>query len=187
MTRDPFTIFVTDLTRCPMKRIYSINYPELSFAEITNGRTLIGELIHSGIERLLKDILGDEITIESEGVSRSKTVEVDGKEYTITGRIDAIINGGIGLEIKWTSNHNSLPTEPHIDQASLYNWLYGFKYTILLYLTSEGIYEYEIDERMSEDEIVRRIKAERTPLYEWECEYCEYKEICPIYRMKNRP
>lgn len=184
--RDPFTLFVTDLTKCPMKREHEINNPELLYGRITNGRTLIGELTHIGVETLLKRIFNDAVKIESEGIDISKTVEVDGKKYTIMGRVDAILNNSIGVEIKETMSHGPLPFLPHLEQASIYNWLYDFQYTILLYISIEGIYEYEVYYRMPEDEIIRRIReVDKAPLYDWECSRCEFRDICPFSKLRE--
>ena len=184
--RDPFTFYVTDLTRCSMKREHEINNPELLYGRITNGRTLIGEMVHRGLESLLKDIFKDEVITEGEGIDRSKRVVVDGTEYVIKGRIDAIHKEGFGIEIKETVSHGPYPFIHHVEQAAIYNWLYDFRYTVLLYISPDGLFEYEVRYKMPEDEIIRRIRERTAPRYEWECQSCEFKDICPFSKLPQR-
>lgn len=183
LPRDKYTYYVTDLVRCSMKREFEINHPKLLYMRITQGRTFLGETVHKGFEQILKEIFGDAVKIETEGIEKSKEIVIDGVRYVVKGRIDAILNGDTGVEIKETVSHGPLPYPHHVEQCLIYNWLYGFKKTLLFYISPDGLYEFEITGSVSDDEIIRRIKEPRTPRYDWECSICEFKSICPIAKL----
>ena len=53
---------------------------------------------------------------------------------------------------------------------------------IIIYFTPAGIIEHKIDEEISEDFIKELIDSWSSPRYDWECQYCVYRDICP-YRV----
>ena len=182
--KDPFVYYVTDLVRCSMKRELEINIPEIRILNLLKfNSAFIGELVHIGMEKLLKDLYGDEVQIETENLDASKDIYIDKKKYTVKGRIDAIMNGSTGIEIKLVLANTELPYEHHIDQARIYNWLYGLKRTILLYIQPTRLVEFEVVDSASDDEILHRIREFQAPRYTWECKYCEYKHLCPYYKL----
>ena len=178
LPRDPLTFYVTDLVRCSLKREYEITHPKLLYVRVSSGRTFLGEMVHKGLERVLKELFGDSVKIEEEGTEKSREVEVDGVRYAVKGRVDAVLNGDTGIEIKETVSHGTLPYQHHVEQCALYNWLYGFKRTLLLYITPEGFYEFEVTASATDEEVARRIKEQKAPRYKWECKLCEFNTIC---------
>ncbi len=173
-------IYVTDLIYCPLKYRYQKIYKELSIATSINPVTIMGELIHIGVERLVLDLLRER-NVESE-VEVEKRISIDGKEYVIKGRIDLIVDNNI-IEIKSSRSDTNIPHEQHILQLKTYLWLTGYKKGLILYITSNRIAEYEIVEALSDGEVsdlVRSIlSGEPAPRYQWECSYCPYALICP--------
>lgn len=187
LPRDPLVYYVTDLVKCRMKREFELNHPQLLYIRATVGRTFLGETVHRGIEAILKEIYGDNVHVEYEGdLEKSKEITVDGVTYTVKGRIDAILGNNTGIEIKETISQNSLPFQHHVEQCMIYNWLYGFDKTILLYITSTGIYEFEVHEAYTDNDIARLIRDTRSPRWDWECNICEFAPICPIARTIKR-
>jgi len=182
LPRESNVYYVTDLVRCSLKREFELMHPALAYAGILNGRTFLGEVVHKGIERILKEVFGDAVRTEDEGLEREKTIEVDGTTYIIRGRVDAILGVDTGIEIKETISESKLPFHHHVEQAMIYNWLYSFRRTILLYITPGGIFEYEVDDRVTDAEIAKRIREKKAPRYPWECRYCEFAHICSVYR-----
>jgi len=188
LPREPNVYYVTDLVRCSLKREFEFMHPALSYTHVLNGRTFLGEVVHKGLERILKEIFGDAVRTEEEELERERVVDVNGTKYVVRGRVDAIIGVDTGIEIKETVSESKLPFQHHVEQTMIYNWLYSFRHTILLYITPDGIFEFEVDDRMTETEVIKRIKEKKTPRYPWECRYCEYTSICPIHRalIENR-
>ena len=199
LPRDPAKIYVWDLIRCPLKRRFELEYPELVYSRITSGRTFLGDMVHLGLETLLKSILGGHVITEAEDeerITRERPITIDNTTYTISGRIDAILtiekDGEreiIGVEIKETTSTGQLPYPHHIEQCRIYNWLYGFSYTVLLYITPDGLYEFTVADRADDREIEQRVRelltATRGPKYDWECDYCEFRSICSMRKLKK--
>jgi len=182
LPREPNVYYVTDLVRCSQKREFELMHPALAYVRVLSGRTFLGEVVHKGLEKILKEIFGDGIRTEEEELEKERVVDVNGTKYVVRGRIDAILGVDTGIEIKETVSESKLPFQHHIEQAMIYNWLYSLRHTILLYITPDGIFEFEVYDRMTEAEIVKRIKEKRSPRYPWECKYCEYAPICGTYR-----
>ena len=190
LARDPLVYYATDLVKCSKKREFEITHPKLLFTRALSGRTFIGEMVHKGLESLLKEIFGDDIVIELNGdgnLDKSREIVINNVRYVIKGRIDAIINGDTGVEIKTTTTHGQLPYPHHVEQAMIYNWLYGLRRTIILYITPDGLYEYEVTQRFTDDDIIMMIREPRSPRWSWECQHCEFKSICPIPKHKTKP
>lgn len=182
--------YVTDLEKCAMKRWFETHLTELNSIRVLNGRLIFGDIIHVGILTILKEIYGNRIVTEVENpdaVSAEKKVVVDGRKYIITGRIDAILDKTIGVEIK--SNVSPvdvpLPVPWHVTQARTYNWLFELQKTRLIYVTPHGLFQYEVDNPITVEEIKSIIISEKSPKYSWECKTCEFASICPIYRLKR--
>jgi len=176
-------IYVTDLIYCPLKYRYQKMYKELSIVASVSPTTIMGELIHIGMEKLVSDLLkGKNIMSE---VEVERKINIDGKEYVIKGRVDLIVDNNI-IEIKSSRSDANIPHEHHILQLRIYLWLTGCERGLLLYITSNRIAEYEIIEPLSDGEIsdlVRSIiSGEPAPRYQWECSYCSYALICPKKR-----
>lgn len=184
-TRSPDTYYVTDLVVCPLKREFELHLQNATVHKSINGRLMLGVVIHRGILSLLKEVYGDRVKTEVEdpdGLKKSKTLMVDGRRVTVEGRIDAILDGNVGIEVKSSLSTGQLPQPWHEIQAALYNWLYGLDYTILLYVTPSGLYEYAVDRRYSDTEVIEMIEMGRAPRYEWECRYCPFQSLCPVGR-----
>jgi len=188
---DPSIYYVTDLEKCATKRWFETHLTDLKNITVLNGRTLFGDIVHVGILTILKEIYGDRIKTELEdekAVSGEKTIFSEKRKITIVGRIDAILDKTIGIEIKSSVSDldSTLPVPWHITQARTYNWLFNLQKTRLIYVSPYGIFQYEIDTQITEDEIINIIKREKSPKWVWECKSCEFASICPIYRLKAK-
>jgi len=162
-------IWVTDLIRCPLKREFEEKYPELYRASVYTPNTILGSLVHVGLENILSSELNAEIEVKAE-----KQIG----EYKIVGRIDAIV-GKVGIEIKTSRADIDIPYEHHVLQARIYNWLYDLEKTVLVYVTPDRFAEYYVEDRVSEEEILKLIVEKKAPRYDWECRYCHFSVICP--------
>jgi len=181
--REEGVYWVTDLVRCPLKRIYEFKYPELVASQVFTPVFILGELVHKGLENLLQEYFGEgKVSIEVEG--RKKVSLPSGKEVFIEGRADAILvleNGDkIGIEIKSSRSDIGLPLEHHVEQVKAYNWLFSLKKGVLLYVTPERIAQYPITDRFTDEDIIERIMDTTAPRYPWECSYCPFSVLCPM-------
>jgi len=176
------TYWVSDLVMCPQKRVYSLSFPELTFN--LNINTITGTILHEGLEKMIKDIFGDQALVEEEV---EKTVTIDNRTIRITGRPDVIIidnNEKIPIEIKTVNGYSELPFEHHAEQLKVYLWLLGVRRGYLLYKLPEGFAEFVIEANVTDDDIIKYIKDGKKPRYDWECKYCPFATFCP-YRVKT--
>ncbi|MGQ4891541.1 MAG: CRISPR-associated protein Cas4 [Candidatus Njordarchaeia archaeon] len=176
---DVNTFHVHELVACKFKSELVREIPELSTP--LNPPIFIGE----GIDNLMKELFEKDselqsLTVTTEGVYE-KSINVDGVEIKIVGKPDIVLKDTI-IEVKYTQFADDLPRDHHIKQLKLYLFLTGYKKGKLVYVTNRGFKEYNIEEPFTEQELVEYIKNWSSPRYEWECTYCNYKQICPHYR-----
>jgi len=173
-------IYVTELVLCPLKPRFQRMYRELALAHSFSPLALLGEFAHIGIERVLREILGEDV-VKVE-VEYERGVEVDGRSYVIKGRVDAIV-GDTVLEIKTSRSDANIPYQHHVQQLRIYLWLTGFSKGLLLYVTPERLVEYPVTDPASDGEILDAVRSievgEPAPRYPWECQYCPYAQLCP--------
>ncbi len=172
--REEGAIEVTDLIRCPLKREFEEKYPELYKASAYTPATILGSLVHLGLENILSSELNAEVEVKGE-----KAIG----EHRIVGKIDAKI-GKVGIEIKTSRADFEIPYEHHVLQARIYNWLFDLEKTILVYITPDRITEYVVDDEINEDEIIKLIVDKTAPRYDWECKYCHFSLLCPNKKRK---
>ncbi len=186
--RERNVIFITDLIRCPLKRIYEDKFPELTLSEILNPASILGDLVHLGLEDIIKDFMKNcEVIVEEEF---EKVVELEGEKYYIRGRPDIVLkasNRVMVVEIKSSRSDINIPYQHHILQTQLYAWLVNAKEGILIYVTPDRISEYSLSQlnvNVPTDDDVRNMIKElvtitTAPKYKWECKYCRFSSICP--------
>jgi CRISPR-associated exonuclease Cas4 len=179
--REEGVLWVTDLVRCPLKRVYESIYPELSLRDLFNPRLIVGTLVHRGVEGLVKELLtGFKVEVEVEGSRR--VILSEGSEVEVRGRLDVLLVGNgsrEAVEVKTARSDRSIPQRHHVDQARAYNWLFDLDRVYLLYITPERISQYTVEDRMNDAEVAERIESRRAPRYPWECSYCHYSVLCP--------
>lgn len=178
--RKPEVFWVTDLVRCPLKRDYELRFPELVESNVFTPTFILGELIHKGLEALLKEVMPEEVEVEVE--KEQEVMLPNGSKVFLRGRADVIVKVGgeyLGIEIKTSRSDVRIPQEHHVDQSRIYNWLFNLKASILLYVTPDRVTQYVVDGRATLEEVVERILSSKYPRYEWECRYCAYSVLCP--------
>ena len=167
-------VYVTDLVRCSQQAHFDRLYPDIAVYRYANHKIVEGLLIHRG----LSSIFGDSSEVERE-------VEVDGVK--IRGRADLLLDDTI-YEFKFSNIRNG-PHGHHILQLRIYLWLFNVKKGYLVYFTSDGIYEYMVEDPISEDEVkelLRELQENKIhPRHEWECRYCIYTTLCPFKRKEH--
>jgi CRISPR-associated exonuclease Cas4 len=176
------TVYVTDLVKCPRKVKYESEYKELAISQVYAPSAILGDILHLGLENLLKENFTAEAEVETQ-----REIQVEGRVYKIKGKADAIIKNSsdesIIIEIKTSRSDKGLPLIHHKMQLQIYLWLFNTKKGILIYITPDRIAEYEINEPLDEATIVRlaedTITLRNSPRFNWECKYCIFSVICP--------
>lgn len=109
----------------------------------------------------------------------------EGNVFRIHASPDVLLEGEV-VELKYTSTPlESIPLEHHEAQLKIYMNI-AESGGRLVYLTPRGVREFFYDggEAFTDDEIAllaREFFIERkSPRYEWECQYCPYRAICPL-------
>lgn len=190
--RHPRVIYVVDLTRCPLKREFELKFPELAKHDLMSPSSISGTLIHSGFESFLERYAVKEAYRVFTELELVKVVNVEGEEYVISGRLDALLvpeksSDSLVVELKTSRSDASIPYEHHILQAQIYAWMAEASDGILVYFTPERIVEFSLKTlnkpRLSTEDIEKLVKetlsVSPTPRYEWECKYCKFANICP--------
>jgi len=182
--KDENTLYVTDLVRCPLiSQKYEREYKDLAIINAVNAAAIMGNFVHDSLESfLIKNFNNTQTEVEVE-----KKISIDGKEITIKGRMDAVIennNEKIIVEIKSSRSDRGIPHENHKIQLKTYMWMTGIRKGLLLYITPDRITEFEEIEPMTDEEIMRlaeeTIKMTKTPRYQWECKFCAFSKVCQI-------
>ena len=173
-------IHVHDLVRCKHKSELETLFPET--ASTLSPILFLGEAVDEFVKMLVvtyKDKLFEKL--ETTTGEFEKTVNFNGKEITIIGRPDILLEDSV-IEIKYSRTPEDKPLEHHINQLKIYMFLTNKNKGVLVYFTPRGLREFTFEEEVKEDFIHSILETWGSPRYEWECQYCNYKEICP-YRV----
>jgi len=173
-------VHVHDLLRCKHKSYLETMFPEVS--SVLSPVLFLGEAVDEFVKLLVdkykEELFPNLITTDGE---YEKTILYNEKSFTIIGRPDIVLEDKI-IEIKYSRTKNDKPLEHHINQLKTYMFLTQKKTGIIIYFTPAGIIEHKIDEEVSEDFVKELIDSWSSPRYDWECQYCVYRDICP-YRV----
>jgi CRISPR-associated exonuclease Cas4 len=182
--RESNVYWVSDLVRCLLKRNYELIYPELRMREVFIPTLISGNLIHKGLQSVLKERFGGNVSVEVE--ASREVVLPTGDKVVIKGRADAIVStdeGRVGIEIKTSRSDLNIPHEQHLEQVMIYNWLMDLNYSLLIYITPDRITQFTVLDRLTEADVVDRISNPTYPRYSWECNYCTYSVLCPYKKV----
>ena len=205
--RERGTIWVTDILYCPLKCYYSLRFPEIQQARlIVNPQLFHGLLVHIGLEVLarlcgfevekrLEMNIGIENTYPESELTKLLGIE---KQVKLVGRADLYDPANnIVYEIKTVKEvKNVLPQ--HVIQAWIYKEILKADKAKLIYIAGNGCFEIDVNDNMVVDALNKLgvrgalddfvgtisnmieswLSLERVPLWEWECNVCEFKGIC---------
>ncbi|AWR97499.1 CRISPR-associated protein Cas4 [Acidianus sulfidivorans JP7] len=178
------TLYVTDLLRCPLKIHFEEKYKELAISEVYTPSTILGDLVHKGLESLDKI---DEYKVNAE-VDGKKEIQLleENRKITIKGRADIILDNGnekIIVEIKSARADKGIPHKHHIMQLQAYLWLFNISKGILLYVTPDRITEFDVKQPLDDASIIKLVQENfalsPSPRFPWECKYCVFSVLCP--------
>ncbi|MEM2498065.1 MAG: hypothetical protein QXR81_06820 [Candidatus Nezhaarchaeales archaeon] len=171
--RGPNEVYVTDLLLCGHRVKLAEKFPEVFEAENFNPVTLEGDLVHKGVQSVLKEILGDRVQVEVEGERTVAGVK-------LKGRMDAIIDGRHGVEIKHTKGEYGIPHPHHELQVKIYRWLFNLSSAELLYVSRDGVTSIPVWESATDEEVERLVKNPPVAREEWVCRFCPFSFACSL-------
>lgn len=167
--------FVHEILECCNKDRMRAMFPEIAAAEMYSPRFVVGWLIEEGI----KKVLG----IETEQVHWDRLVEVDGESVVVAGSAD-LVDGDSGkvIEIKYLTTLWKSPHEHHVLQLAMYLWGMGKRRGELWEISPEGVVSIEVEALSHEaalEHIRRKMRGEKAPVWDWECDFCPFEKFCP--------
>lgn len=171
--KNPKVIFVTDLTSCSHRRALRFKFPELTLK--FEPQMILGDLLHLGLESILEgEGFEKEVPVES-------TFKLNGEEYIVKGRVDAL-SKDLVVEIKTGRKGQNIPHPHHIMQLQIYMNLLNRDRGILIYITPDKMVEYSVvREPLDLNRLVEEtVKDTVHPRWRWECKYCVYSRMCPF-------
>ncbi len=166
---------VYEVLECRAKVQFTRALPYTIMSNITQPSSIVGILLHEGFSAIFAEE-------NRENRVFSKTVIVDGREYTINGWPD-YYDGQRVIELKFTSHPIREADQKHIQQVRMYMWLTGAKEGYLLYVTPRRIYEFKISEPMSDEEVASLIRDWPSPRDPSECSQCTFRNVCPYCKI----
>ena len=152
--------------------------PELS--QKVKSSIFIGEAIDNFIRRLVETDEKIKNDLEKNREFYSKKLKVDGETVTIIGKPDIVLKDEV-IEIKYTNSTKDIPKKHHIQQLRIYLFLTGKQKGRLFYVTNSDFFEFKVNNPFSENEVVELYKTWKSPRYSWECNYCNFKDFCPVH------
>lgn len=86
------------------------------------------------------------------------------------------------------------PTEHYLMQARLYGWLFNTREAYLWVFTDKGktgYMEYDVsDEIFTTDDVKKLLhnylNQDKCPMWDWECKYCQFKDVCGVYQFRRK-
>ena len=154
-------------------RRYDSTRPEELFQ---NTRVVLGTLLHRGLEKYF-------------GYEDKPTNVLKKKvgDYVIVGMPDLIL-GDTVYEFKYSTRSPKKAREWDIRQVRTYLWITGKPKGEIVYFTPWKIDSFEVTEPATDEEILEWI-GHKWAKYEWECNYCPFKDECEhsLIKANNDP
>lgn len=193
--REQHHFYITDAGKCPRAVFFKFKKAP---AEEMEPRVLMmfdhGDHIHQLVMKPLLGIRGIQVV--------AAEVKIPPQEL-ITGRADAILSDGKELYVLDIKSINGQifkslvqPKEEHINQVQLYLHFFKQKKGILLYVNkdTQELKEFLVDydpkipqfllEKLNDlkTKIEKNTVPDRIPEWpdNWQCQYCQFKEICSM-------
>jgi len=172
--RNPKIIWVSELVACKEKFLFTRIYPEVFTFE---PRMILEQIVHKGVQEFLRDNFDYNVEVEA-----TKVVD----KYLINGRIDALNDEEV-VEIKYVQDiFQNEPYEHHVMQTGLYMWLTDRERGTIVYISPKRMIEFEVQGKLSDDDVLMLIDTWASPRFPWECSYCYFNCICNKAAIKKR-
>ncbi len=187
--------YPTESWSCLRKKFFSF-YDYESEKPLPHGIFEMGRRVEAAIYEMLQDHFNED------KMSNDLKVKVDLNEYIISGETDPVLYKEADkkeiktiFEVKSQANLFSVkePHEHHVKQLMCYLKGLNVDQGIVLYVNRSNLediknYDVNFDEDIWEeiethfdiyhDYIKNKILPPKSPLMNWECRYCQYKERC---------
>jgi len=164
-------VWVHELCECPEKAQLENKFPQLSWTIQFKPAVMLGELIHVAMEQW-----GLEYTPQV----YHKTLDVNGERVMVAGMPDYVSKSlDTVVDFKYSAHIGQEPLQHHVLQVQLYMWLCDVKHGELWYFTHDSFKSFSIDIPASDENVMQEIRHRSTPRWpEWECKYCEFRQLC---------
>jgi len=175
-------LFVHELVECPKKREMRLRFPEIELASTYNPRFVVGWLIEEGVRRVLG--------VGEDQRRWERLVETQDLRAVVAGSIDARDpETGRPIEIKYLTSLYNAPHEHHELQLSIYLWGVGEPEGELWMISPEGAIFLPVS-AASDEAVIQLVsnalRAERAPMWQWECDHCQFEKFCPSSASRRR-
>jgi CRISPR-associated exonuclease Cas4 len=174
--REPGVVYVTDLVECQLKREYEQVFPEVARADFFNPVTLVGDIVHKGVQAILQGFAEARFEVEGEMLFEG---------VRIRGRADMLLDDRV-VDFKYTRSVRYIPYDHHVLQVRIYMRMFGKARGSILYVSPDGVKEVDdsinpdLSKPVTDGELRLLLEGRGTPAYpEWECSYCQWIYICP--------
>ena len=164
-------IWIHELCECPEKTRFKIDLPDLAENVRFKPAVMLGELVHIALEQW---------GIEYEPQVYHKTLDIDGEKVIVAGMPDYVSKAcDTVVDFKYSAHIGQEPLQHHVQQVQLYMWLCDVEHGELWYFTHDSFKSFQVDMEIFDYDVIDMINAEQIPRWpEWECKYCEYRQLC---------
>lgn len=165
--------FAHELTSCSLKRQLSRSLTEIDLSSSFNPRMMLGEIVEYGVEMFMNK-LGY--------IKPDKPCILELDDIVVAGSPDYISKDGKTLvDIKYSKQLDM--REHHATRMEIYLTICNGEKGILLYISRNGIRNYEISEKIDLKKIELLAKTQAAPRYAWECKLCVFQDFCSHSRV----
>jgi len=164
-------VWVHELCECPEKARLENMFPDLAATVRYKPAVMLGELVHVALSQW-----GLEYTPQI----YHKTLDIDGERVMVAGMPDYVSKSlDTVVDFKYSAHIGQKPLQHHVLQVQLYMWLCNVKHGELWYFTHDSFKPFSIDIPASDENVMQEIRYRSTPRWpEWECKYCEFRQLC---------
>jgi len=179
---------ISELVYCPAKAYY---YRKLGMRPKLNGKMLSGLLFHEKLPLVFKDLVKGKVEFEVECVK-------DYRDYKIKGHADVVSDDTV-YEFKFSASklEGKLPLNYYL-QSNAYACMLDKENYALVFVNSftlesrvlsgkKDASAFKIIENSAKKiyECLKNDIVPDGPAYEWECRFCNLKDVCEIIRKRK--
>jgi CRISPR/Cas system-associated exonuclease Cas4 (RecB family) len=163
-------LFAHEILMCSYKRELRSLIPELDMVSSFKPKFIVGEIVERGVEEFMAKL-------GFKKVEKICVMEFD--NLVVAGSPDyASEDWRTVVDVKYSTSPKM--REHHLKRVQMYMTLCGSERGALIYISPRGVISYETGQPMSGKEIVFHATSWMTPKWQWECDYCDFKEFCNI-------
>jgi CRISPR/Cas system-associated exonuclease Cas4 (RecB family) len=169
-------LFAHELLMCSYKRELRSLIPELDMVSSFNPKFIVGEIVEQGVGEYMAKL----------GFKKSEEICVmEFGDIVVAGSPDYVSEDRrTVVDVKYSFNPRM--KDHHMKRVQIYMTLCGAERGVLIYISPRGIISYESTQSLSSKEIVFHATAWSSPKWQWECDYCEFREFCTIRALTSR-